>query len=58
VKADRAERGAPAANRQLASTSDERAEIARLRRKNATLREKREILKKAVYVGDRGPVLA
>ena len=37
----------PDANGQLALTSDERAEMARLRRENATLREEREILKKA-----------
>lgn len=47
VKADRAERGVPGANGQVALTSDERAEMARLRRENATLREEREILKKA-----------
>ncbi|MDX6229430.1 MAG: transposase [Frankiales bacterium] len=47
MKADRAERGVPEANGQLALTSDERAEMARLRRENATLREEREILKKA-----------
>jgi transposase len=47
MKTDRAERGVPEANGQVALTSDERAEMARLRRENATLREEREILKKA-----------
>ncbi|BEP14004.1 IS3 family transposase [Acidothermaceae bacterium B102] len=47
MKADRAQRGVPEANGQVALTSDERAEMARLRRENATLSEEREILKKA-----------
>lgn len=47
VKVERAERGEPDAHGQLALTRDERAELARLRRENATLRQEREILKKA-----------
>lgn len=47
VKADRAERGEPDATGQVPLTAQERAELARLRRENAVLRQEREILKKA-----------
>src|SRR3954447_11650602 len=46
VKADRAERGVADADGQLPLTGQERAELTRLRRENATLRTEREILKK------------
>jgi transposase len=47
VKAARAERGEPDASGRVPLTADERAELTRLRRENATLRQEREILKKA-----------
>ena len=47
VKADRAEQGVPDASGLLPLTAAERAELARLRRENATLKSEREILKKA-----------
>jgi len=47
VKADRAERGVADAKGQVPLTGQERAELTRLRRENATLRAEREILKKA-----------
>jgi transposase len=49
MKTDRAQRGVPEANGQVALTSDVRAEMARLRRENATLREEREILTEAAF---------
>lgn len=47
VKADAAERGVPDSTGQVPLTAQERAELARLRRENITLRTEREILKKA-----------
>src|SRR4051794_34942190 len=47
VRADRAERGEAGAGGQVPLDADERSELARLRRENATLRQEREILKKA-----------
>jgi transposase len=47
VRADRARRGEADAAGQRPLSGDERAELARLRRENATLRTEREILKKA-----------
>src|SRR4051812_46803549 len=47
VKADRAERGEPDASGNVPLTADERAELSRLRRENAVLKQEREILKKA-----------
>ena len=46
VKADRAERGEPDSSGLLPLTAAERAELTRLRRKNAKLKTEREILKK------------
>jgi transposase len=47
VRADRAEQGEADAAGQVPLDADERSELARLRRENATLRQEREILKKA-----------
>ena len=47
VKADRAERGVPDDTGLLPLTAAERAELTRLRRENSTLKNEREILKKA-----------
>jgi transposase len=47
VRADRAGRGEADAVGQGSLTGDERSELARLRREDATLRQEREILKKA-----------
>ena len=48
VKGDRAERGEPDSSGLLPLTAEERAELTRLRRKNAKLKTEREILKKVV----------
>jgi transposase len=47
VKADRAERGVPDGSGLLPLTAAERAELTKLRRENARLKQEREILKKA-----------
>lgn len=47
VKASRAERGEPDASGTVPLNTEERAELARLRREVTTLRQEREILKKA-----------
>ncbi len=47
VRAARAERGEPDASGTVPLNTEERAELARLRREVSTLRQEREILKKA-----------
>jgi transposase len=49
VKADRAERGEADGSGLLPLTAAERAELTKLRRENARLRQEREILKKAAF---------
>ena len=46
VRADRAERGEPDSSGLLPLTAEERAELIRLRRENARLKTKPEVLKK------------